>query len=194
MRVEIAPNWLLPMGASFVGRDHQYGGFAHFTERDPSDHSIAIECEAYICGRRYRIFARIRRPGGSLGIGMNYADHAAEAKIDLPKDQLWFSKALTGIANPFGTVFLLKVSDALDYEVELVIVIGKRCKHVPRGAAASVIFGYRVGNDFRVRDWQFKTSQFILVRSAPKMTLKRCPGRINGCHDVPLRRRVSKLN
>jgi 2-keto-4-pentenoate hydratase/2-oxohepta-3-ene-1,7-dioic acid hydratase in catechol pathway len=105
--------------------------------------------------------APITRPGKIFGIGLNYADHAAEAKMELPTDQLWF----TAIADPFGAVQLPKVSDALDYEAELVFVIGKKCRHVPLEKAAEVIFGYCVGNDVSVRDWQLKTSQYSLGKS-----------------------------
>jgi 2-keto-4-pentenoate hydratase/2-oxohepta-3-ene-1,7-dioic acid hydratase in catechol pathway len=109
--------------------------------------------------------APISRPGKIMGIGLNYADHAAEAHMELPKDQLWFSKAVTAIADPFGVVHLPKVSDNLDYEAELILVIGNRCRHVSRSEAARAIFGYSIGNDVSVRDWQFKTSQFILGKS-----------------------------
>jgi 2-keto-4-pentenoate hydratase/2-oxohepta-3-ene-1,7-dioic acid hydratase in catechol pathway len=109
--------------------------------------------------------APVSRPGKIMGIGLNYIDHAAESKMELPKDQLWFSKAVTAIADPFGIVQLPKVSDSLDYEAELIFVIGQRCRHVSRDKAADVIFGYSIGNDVSVRDWQFKTSQFILGKS-----------------------------
>ena len=109
--------------------------------------------------------APIARPGKILGIGLNYADHAAEAKMDLPKEQLWFVKLVNTIADPFGPVQLPRVSDCLDYEAELVFVVGQKCRHVSREKAAGVIFGYCVGNDVTVRDWQFKTSQFILGKS-----------------------------
>ncbi|WP_309520886.1 fumarylacetoacetate hydrolase family protein [Brevibacillus agri] len=85
--------------------------------------------------------------------------------MELPTEQLWFAKAATAINGPFDTIDLPKVSTALDYEAELVIVIGKRCRHVSRADAASVIFGFCAGNDVTVRDWQFKTSQFILGKS-----------------------------
>jgi 2-keto-4-pentenoate hydratase/2-oxohepta-3-ene-1,7-dioic acid hydratase in catechol pathway len=109
--------------------------------------------------------APVSRPGKIMGIGLNYVDHAAESKMELPKDQLWFSKSVTSIADPFGIVQLPKVSDSLDYEAELIFIIGKKCRHVSRTQAADVIFGYSIGNDVSVRDWQFKTSQFILGKS-----------------------------
>ena len=112
-----------------------------------------------------RLLSPIERPGKIMAIGLNYADHAAEAAMELPTEQLWFAKAATAINGPFDDIDLPKVSSALDYEAELVIVIGKRCRHVSRADAASVIFGFAVGNDVTVRDWQFKTSQFILGKS-----------------------------
>jgi 2-keto-4-pentenoate hydratase/2-oxohepta-3-ene-1,7-dioic acid hydratase in catechol pathway len=111
------------------------------------------------------LLSPIERPGKIMAIGLNYADHAAEAAMELPTEQLWFAKAATAINGPFAPIDLPKVSTALDYEAELVIVIGKRCRHVSRADAASVIFGFCVGNDVTVRDWQFKTSQFILGKS-----------------------------
>ncbi len=124
-------------------------------EREPPELSLA----------QVTLHAPMLRPGKILGIGLNYSDHAAEAQMELPRDQLWFSKMVTAIADPYGDIQLPKVSDRLDYEAELVFVIGRKCRHVPRERAPEVIFGYCVGNDLSVRDWQFKTSQFILGKS-----------------------------
>lgn len=109
--------------------------------------------------------APIVRPGKIMGIGLNYADHAAEADMELPSEQLWFCKAVTSINDPNGAIELPKVSTALDYEAELVFVIGKKMRHATREQAKEGIFGYCVGNDVSVRDWQFKTSQFNLGKS-----------------------------
>jgi len=109
--------------------------------------------------------APIARPGKIMGIGLNYRDHAAEAKMEVPADQLWFSKPATAIADPYGAIQLPKVSEQLDYEAELVVVVGKKCRHAARDEAREAIFGFCVGNDVSVRDWQFKTSQFILGKS-----------------------------
>jgi 2-keto-4-pentenoate hydratase/2-oxohepta-3-ene-1,7-dioic acid hydratase in catechol pathway len=111
------------------------------------------------------VSAPVPRPGKILGIGLNYADHVAESGIERPKDQLWFSKAVTAVNGPFAPILRPAVSQALDYEGELVFVIGKRCKHVSVADAPKVIFGYCVGNDVSVRDWQLRTSQFILGKS-----------------------------
>lgn len=111
------------------------------------------------------LHAPIARPGKILCIGLNYADHAAEAEMEIPADQLWFAKMPTSVNAPFGDIQLPKVSSQLDYEAEMVVVIGKRCRHVSRDQAPQVIFGYSVGNDVSVRDWQWKTSQYTVGKS-----------------------------
>lgn len=112
-----------------------------------------------------RLLAPIARPSKLFGIGLNYADHIAESGMERPTDQTWFSMPPTAANGPFDPIALPRVSTALDYEAELVIVIGKRCRYADRATAADAIFGYCVGNDVSVRDWQFKTSQFILGKS-----------------------------
>ncbi len=112
-----------------------------------------------------KLEAPVQRPGKVFAIGLNYADHIAESGQPTPPEQVWFTKAVTSIHAPFEPVQLPKVSMLLDYEAELVAVIGKRCKHVPKEKAHEVIFGYCAGNDVTVRDWQFKTPQWVLGKS-----------------------------
>jgi 2-keto-4-pentenoate hydratase/2-oxohepta-3-ene-1,7-dioic acid hydratase in catechol pathway len=111
------------------------------------------------------LLAPVPRPPKILGIGLNYADHLAESGMDKPADQLWFAKMPTSATGPFAPIDLPRVSEQLDYEAELTFVIGKRCRHVPRERAHEVIFGYCVANDVSVRDWQVRTSQFMLGKS-----------------------------
>ena len=112
-----------------------------------------------------RLLAPIKRPGKILAIGLNYADHVAEAGIAKPAHQLWFTKAATAANGPYDPIQLPKVSTALDYEAELVAVIGKGGRHVPRERASAAVFGYCVGNDVSVRDWQMQSGQFMIGKS-----------------------------
>lgn len=112
-----------------------------------------------------KLEAPVPRPGKILAIGLNYADHIAESGQKTPEQQVWFCKHVTSINAPFAPVQMPKVSMLLDYEAELVAVIGKRAKHVPKEKAHEVIFGYAAGNDVTVRDWQFKTPQWMLGKS-----------------------------
>lgn len=113
--------------------------------------------------------APIDDPQKFLGIGMNYREHAAEARaagIPIPTSQLWFNKQISSINAPFGDIELPRVSEELDYEIELGVVIGKRCRHVSAEAARSVISGYVVVNDVSVRDWlQKRSPTFTLGKS-----------------------------
>lgn len=95
-------------------------------------------------------------PQKFLAIGMNYKEHAAEARlagIATPTNQLWFNKQVSCLNRPFGEIVRPAVSEQLDYEIELGVVIGKRCRHVSAEDAFSVIAGYLVVNDVSVRDW-----------------------------------------
>lgn len=111
------------------------------------------------------LLAPVPRPGKILGIGLNYADHVAESGMATPADQLWFAMMNTAANGPYAPIDLPWVSEQLDYEAEMVFVIGKRCRHVSREQAREAIFGYCVGNDVSVRDWQLRTSQFVLGKS-----------------------------
>lgn len=112
------------------------------------------------------LLAPVERPRKILGIGVNYAAHAAESvsfvDTKAPQAQKWFNKQATAANAPFGKVHLPRVSDQLDYEVELVVVIGTHGRHVPRERAMDIIAGFCVGCDYSVRDWQ-KASQTMIM-------------------------------
>ena len=109
--------------------------------------------------------APIRRPPKILAVGLNYADHVAESGLKAPGHPSIFNKQSTSVTGPYDPVHLPRASQALDYEGELGLVIGKRCRHVPRERAAEVIAGYLVVNDVSVRDWQFHTPTMTMGKS-----------------------------
>lgn len=112
-----------------------------------------------------RLLAPVTRPGKILAIGLNYRDHIAESGLQAPEVQVWFSKQSNTVHPPFEPVQIPLASDKIDYEAELVAVIGKRGRHISRQDAASHVFGYCVGNDVSVRDWQLATPQWMLGKS-----------------------------
>jgi 2-keto-4-pentenoate hydratase/2-oxohepta-3-ene-1,7-dioic acid hydratase in catechol pathway len=112
-----------------------------------------------------RLLAPIARPGKIFAIGLNYADHIAESGAETPKDQVWFAKAPTAVNGPFAPVQLPKVADTVDYEVEMVVVIGAGGRHIPRESALDHVFGFCVGNDVTERSWQHRTGQWTLGKS-----------------------------
>jgi 2-keto-4-pentenoate hydratase/2-oxohepta-3-ene-1,7-dioic acid hydratase in catechol pathway len=138
---------------------------AAWPEHQPACASLAEHHKADLSIDSAHLLAPIARPGKILGIGLNYADHVTESGMVKPEHQLWFAKMPTAVTTPFGAIELPKHSASLDYEAELAFVIGKRCRHVQREQAAEVIFGFCAANDVSVRDWQLRTSQFILGKS-----------------------------
>ena len=108
----------------------------------------------------------ILRPGKILGIGVNYAAHAAESVSFIsskePEIQKWFSKSATAANGPGHPVHLPKVSEQLDYEAELVVIIGKYGRHVPAERAMEIVAGFSCGADFSVRDWQKASPTMIM--------------------------------
>ncbi len=115
-----------------------------------------------------RLEATVPNPSKFLAIGMNYAKHAAEARqlgVQVPDTQVWFNKQVSCVNGPFDPVHMPKVSDNLDYEAELCVVIGKRCRHVSAADARSVIAGYMACNDVSVRDWQKRSATMTLGKS-----------------------------
>ncbi|BCH61275.1 2-hydroxyhepta-2,4-diene-1,7-dioate isomerase [Agrobacterium vitis] len=115
-----------------------------------------------------RLEAPIADPQKFLAIGMNYQAHAEEAAaagIKTPESQLWFNKQVSCINGPYGDIVVPGVSKMVDYEAELGFVIGKRCRHVSRDNARSVIAGYLVANDVTARDWQFRSPTYTLGKS-----------------------------
>ena len=115
-----------------------------------------------------KLEALVLRPRKYLANGLNYESHAAEAAkvgLEKPKHQIWFNKQVTCINGPYDPIHLPSVSDQLDYECELGLVIGKRCRHIKRDEAPSVIAGYLICNDVSVRDWQMRSPTATLGKS-----------------------------
>ena len=117
---------------------------------------------------RVKLLAPVPNPSKYLALGMNYRKHVEEATkvgVKTPSTQVWFNKQVSCINGPEGDVHLPRASDKLDYEVELCVVIGQRCRHVKREDALSVIAGYMVCNDVSVRDWQLAVPTMTVGKS-----------------------------
>jgi len=112
-----------------------------------------------------RLAPPILRPPKFLAVGLNYADHVAEAGLETPKLPTIFNKQSTCVAGPTDPVHMPRVASALDYEGELGFVVGRRCRHVPREHAHAVIAGYLVVNDVSVRDWQLRIPTWTMGKS-----------------------------
>ena len=114
-----------------------------------------------------KLEAPIAHPPEFLAIGLNYADHAAEAGMPLPKEPLVFNKAPSSISGPNDDTMIPKGSTKLDYEVELGIVIGSRARYLAKDKAMEAVAGYCLGNDVSERVFQIeRVGQFTKGKSA----------------------------
>ncbi|MGU7778641.1 fumarylacetoacetate hydrolase family protein [Burkholderia sp. PU8-34] len=135
------------------------------TTRDSVQRAVARSADVVALDWSVRFLAPIERPGKIMAMGLNYADHVAEAGLEVPKNQVWFCKQPNTVHPPYTPIQIPKASASIDYEVELVFVIGKRGRHIPKDEASSYVFGYCVGNDVTARDWQMRTPQWVLGKS-----------------------------
>jgi len=116
-----------------------------------------------------RLGAPIARPHQILCIGLNYSDHAAETGQTVPAEPIVFNKAPNTLIGPNDDVLIPRGSVKTDWEVELGVVIGKRCLYLADEAeAASAIAGYVLVNDISEREWQMERGgQWVKGKSAP---------------------------
>ena len=113
------------------------------------------------------IEAPLARPPKILAIGLNYRAHAEESNMDIPKHPMVFTKQATSANGPYAPIHSPPETQMLDYEGELGVVIGKRCRRVSKQDANTVIAGFCVLNDVSVREWQFLGTppQFTMGKS-----------------------------
>lgn len=97
-------------------------------------------------------------PCSILCVGLNYRQHATETKAAIPEIPVLFMKGINSIQNPGDPIYLPRHlrSDRVDYECELAVVIGRKCKNVNRAEALGYVLGYTCANDVSARDWQIK--------------------------------------
>jgi 2-keto-4-pentenoate hydratase/2-oxohepta-3-ene-1,7-dioic acid hydratase in catechol pathway len=136
------------------------GGTVHFGQQIDAGTALRIEGDLFAS---YRVTAerlQVERllapivPADILCIGLNYREHAKESGASFPENPVLFIKAGNALNNPFDPIPLPRLSEQVDYECELAIVIGKSAKHISRERAFDCIFGYTIANDVSARDWQ----------------------------------------
>ena len=105
---------------------------------------------------KVKFHAPVIDPQKIVCVGLNYKDHAEESGMPIPKEPVLFSKFPSALIGHGENIVLPKVSSKVDYEAELVIVIGKRGRHLTPENAGQYIAGYTVGHDVSARDWQLE--------------------------------------
>jgi 2-keto-4-pentenoate hydratase/2-oxohepta-3-ene-1,7-dioic acid hydratase in catechol pathway len=158
-----------------AGGDPQFGivELAEDGGRHPGTVSVLtgdpIAMPVNLTGERHeleavRLLAPVIPRSKVVGVGRNYAAHAAELGNEVPQTPLTFFKPNTSVIGPLEAIVHPRVSEEVSYEGELAVVIGRICKEVPESRAAEVIFGYTVANDVTARDLQRSDGQWARAK------------------------------
>jgi acylpyruvate hydrolase len=142
--------------------DERFGIIDGDTVRDAGTDLTALDPGASI-GRpdELTLLAPVPRPGKVVCVGRNYAEHAAETGSPVPDRPQLFAKWANAVVGPGADVVHHAITSKLDYEAELVAVIGRRAQRVPEARALDVVLGYTCGDDVSARDLQFDDTQWI---------------------------------
>lgn len=105
------------------------------------------------------------QPGKLICVGLNYTLHAKESNMEIPQEPMIFMVSPQAVVGPDAPIVLDNAEDRIDYEAEIAIVIGKRCRKVAAADAASVVLGYTCANDVSNRVQQTKDKQFSRAKS-----------------------------
>ena len=103
----------------------------------------------------------VPRPGKIICVGLNYRSHIIEMGRDLPEYPTLFAKYPEALIGAFDPLTLPAESDQVDWEVELAAVVGRRVRHADAAAASEAIAGYSIINDVTMRDWQYRTPEWL---------------------------------
>ncbi|MEQ8938077.1 MAG: fumarylacetoacetate hydrolase family protein [Gammaproteobacteria bacterium] len=107
----------------------------------------------------------IAKPDKFFGVSLNYADHIEETGLERPEYPTFFNKQNSCVIGPNQSIHFPRISEKLDYEGELALVVGKRCRNISIEQARTVIAGYTIANDVSVRDWQMRSHTWTLGKS-----------------------------
>jgi 2-keto-4-pentenoate hydratase/2-oxohepta-3-ene-1,7-dioic acid hydratase in catechol pathway len=114
-----------------------------------------------------RLGSPISRPSKLVCIGLNFRDHARESKMEIPEEPVIFFKATTSLVGPNDDLIMPKNSQKVDWEVELAVVVGRKCSNIEREDALSYITGYALHNDYSERAFQLERGgQWVKGKSA----------------------------
>jgi 2-keto-4-pentenoate hydratase/2-oxohepta-3-ene-1,7-dioic acid hydratase in catechol pathway len=129
--------------------------------------AVAIARGSPLADANLKLLAPVPEPQKVICIGLNYADHAKESGVPAPPEPVVFSKFATAVCGHEAPIVLPSVSQAVDYEAELVAVIGVGGRNIARERALEHVAGYCVGHDVSARDWQLEkpSKQWLLGKS-----------------------------
>lgn len=150
------------LGSDYTEQFFGSGGLDRLKEWWTRDGASAPRVSPHI-----RLGPPICRPSKIICIGLNFRDHAAESKMELPKEPVVFFKSTTALVGPNDPVRIPKNATKVDWEVELAVVIGKKATYVSESQALDFVAGYALHNDYSERSFQLERGgQWVKGKSA----------------------------
>ncbi|MCD4526578.1 fumarylacetoacetate hydrolase family protein [Nocardioides sp. cx-173] len=137
---------------------------------DPAWRELAAGDGEIVAGAQVRLLPVVPRPDKVVCLGRNYAEHVAETGNELPTHPVLFAKFRSSLTGPYDDVPMPSASELLDWEVELVVVIGTGGRDIAVEDALDHVAGYSVSNDLSVRDWQNRTKQWLAGKAWDGLT------------------------
>jgi 2-keto-4-pentenoate hydratase/2-oxohepta-3-ene-1,7-dioic acid hydratase in catechol pathway len=131
-------------------------------------HQVLSQSDEFIEESAITYAPAVQSPGKIICMGANYRAHVAEANLNVPEFPIYFPKYQNCLAAHNEEIVPPSVTQQIDYEVELVVVIGKQAKNVSQEEALDYVFGYSVGNDLSARELQFRGPQWMYGKAIDK--------------------------
>lgn len=155
----VDPNLPRDLGRVLAKTDGDLSGLAALAKKAPASARVPL------AGLKFAL--PVAYPGKIICLGLNYMEHVKEGRYadNVPKFPTYFMRGTTSLTPHLGSIVRPKASDTLDYEAELVAVIGKRAKNLTRDNAYSCIAGWSCFNDGSVREWQKRTTQWDIGKN-----------------------------
>lgn len=127
--------------------------------------ALAAASQRLVDPAQVRFLPPIAEPPKIVCVGLNYADHTKESPYEQPDYPTLFLRTATSLNGHDAVVERPLVSDSLDFEGEMVVVLGQGGRHIPKERALDCVFGYAVGNEISVREYQFKSPQWTVGKN-----------------------------
>jgi len=169
-QAECPPDMVLLLARDGLGRAAEAIAFAREQLAQDKESAVARGLAVAADAPAVRLRAPLLRPGKIICLGLNYADHAKETNSPIPQYPELFNKFANALIGPGEPIVLPRVSQQVDYEAELAVVIGKAGRYIDEARALEHVAGYTILNDVSMRDFQFRGRQWMQGKTFDRST------------------------
>ncbi len=169
-QAECPPDLVQLLARDGLARAVEAAAFARAELAQDRERAVALGIATALESPHVRLRAPLLRPGKIICLGLNYADHAKETNSPIPQYPELFNKFANALIGPGEPIVLPRVSQQVDYEAELAVVIGKAGRYVAEERALEHVAGYTILNDVSVRDFQFRGRQWMQGKTFDRST------------------------